>query len=201
MSLSKRFGISEIFYSIQGEGSWTGTPSVFIRFAGCNVGCDFCDTDYSLREKLTASEIVDRVREFCESPPLITLTGGEPALQVTALFLQELKSVFPRSPIQVETSGSRTFLPGALDLIDFITLSPKQPLEQCRIAFCHDLKLLFPFAFGATLKNYLKIPHKCVYIQPIEDENYEKNLQQAIEFCLKYCVRLSIQAHKYIGVV
>ena len=40
--------LAEIFYSIQGEGMWTGTPAVFVRLAGCNLACDFCDTDYSL---------------------------------------------------------------------------------------------------------------------------------------------------------
>ncbi len=42
--------LAEIFYSIQGEGTWTGTPAVFVRLAGCNLACDFCDTDYSLKE-------------------------------------------------------------------------------------------------------------------------------------------------------
>ena len=42
-------GLAEIFYSVQGEGTWTGTPAVFVRLAGCNLACTFCDTDYSLR--------------------------------------------------------------------------------------------------------------------------------------------------------
>ena len=41
--------LAEIFYSIQGEGTWSGTPAVFVRLAGCNLACDFCDTDYSLK--------------------------------------------------------------------------------------------------------------------------------------------------------
>jgi len=41
--------LAEIFYSVQGEGTWTGTPAVFVRLAGCNLACDFCDTDYALK--------------------------------------------------------------------------------------------------------------------------------------------------------
>ncbi|MBO8477106.1 MAG: 7-carboxy-7-deazaguanine synthase QueE, partial [Bacteroidetes bacterium] len=44
----KTYRINEIFYSLQGEGYFTGTPSVFIRFSGCNLKCPFCDTDHSL---------------------------------------------------------------------------------------------------------------------------------------------------------
>jgi len=50
--------LAEIFYSIQGEGTWTGTPAVFVRLAGCNLACDFCDTDYSIRRFAGVDEIV-----------------------------------------------------------------------------------------------------------------------------------------------
>ena len=55
---SKRYRINEIFYSLQGEGFWTGTPAVFVRFSGCNLRCPFCDTDFSSFTELSASEVL-----------------------------------------------------------------------------------------------------------------------------------------------
>ena len=63
--------LAEIFYSIQGEGMWTGTPAVFVRLAGCNLACDFCDTDYSTKFFASVDEVVEKVRETggdCRSP-------------------------------------------------------------------------------------------------------------------------------------
>ena len=52
--------LAEIFYSIQGEGMWTGTPAVFVRLAGCNLACGFCDTDYSLKFLASPADVVRR---------------------------------------------------------------------------------------------------------------------------------------------
>ena len=49
--------LAEIFYSVQGEGTWTGTPAVFVRLAGCNLSCSFCDTDYALKFLATVDEV------------------------------------------------------------------------------------------------------------------------------------------------
>ncbi len=73
--------LSEIFYSIQGEGLWTGTPAVFVRLAGCNLACDFCDTDYSTKFFAHVDEIVALVREAACDCPMVVLTGGEPFAQ------------------------------------------------------------------------------------------------------------------------
>ena len=74
-------GIAELFYSIQGEGTWTGTPAVFVRLAGCNLNCRFCDTDYALRAFASPGEIVTQVRELGGACPMVVLTGGEPLAQ------------------------------------------------------------------------------------------------------------------------
>ena len=59
--------INEIFYSIQGEGYYTGVPAIFIRFSGCNLNCEFCDTDHSLGKIMSDEEILDIIRKFPDS--------------------------------------------------------------------------------------------------------------------------------------
>src|SRR5690242_5441756 len=76
--------LSEIFYSIQGEGTWTGTPAVFVRLAGCNLACDFCDTDYSVKSIASVEDVVRAVRQCGGGCPTVILTGGEPLAQTDA---------------------------------------------------------------------------------------------------------------------
>ncbi|MBI5894727.1 MAG: radical SAM protein, partial [Desulfobacterales bacterium] len=73
--------VNEIFYSLQGESSWTGLPFVFVRLTGCNLRCRYCDTRYAYEEgsAWTLDAILDQVSRFaCRR---VTLTGGEPLLQ------------------------------------------------------------------------------------------------------------------------
>ena len=73
--------ICEIFYSIQGEGNWIGLPNIFIRTAGCNLRCSFCDTIYAFDEKreMTITDIVKEIKKYnCNH---ICITGGEPLIQ------------------------------------------------------------------------------------------------------------------------
>ena len=74
--------IYEIFYSIQGEGRWTGLPNIFIRTAGCNLRCTFCDTTYAydVKREMTVTEIVKEIKKYnCNN---ICITGGEPLIQI-----------------------------------------------------------------------------------------------------------------------
>jgi organic radical activating enzyme len=77
---AKTFGITEVFYTLQGEGINAGVPAVFLRFAGCNLDCDFtpsprspggwkCDTDFGLRERLTPDELVTRCLSVLQGGP------------------------------------------------------------------------------------------------------------------------------------
>jgi 7-carboxy-7-deazaguanine synthase len=73
--------VNEIFYSIQGEGAWSGTPTIFIRTTGCNLRCSFCDTKYAYEQgtEMSIQEILDEIKKYpCRT---ICLTGGEPLLQ------------------------------------------------------------------------------------------------------------------------
>ncbi len=114
--------ISEIFYSIQGEGRFIGTPSVFIRTSGCNLRCVWCDTPYTSwtpeGEDWTIKEVLREVRKY--SARHIVITGGEPLL---AAEIQELAATLKRAGahITIETAAT-IFKPVACDLM---SLSPK----------------------------------------------------------------------------
>ncbi len=114
--------ISEIFYSVQGEGILVGVPSVFIRTSGCNLRCVWCDTPYTSwapeGSQMTIAEIMERVRESGTHHAVIT--GGEPMMFAeTAQLTQELRSAGIH--ITIETAGT---LHQPLDC-DLMSISPK----------------------------------------------------------------------------
>lgn len=109
--------INEIFLSLQGEGHFSGTPAVFIRFSGCNLRCPFCDTQHESGKEMTEEEIVTQVASF--SAKHVVVTGGEPALFLTETLVDALHAA--HKIVAVETNGTR-LLPKN---VDWITLSPK----------------------------------------------------------------------------
>jgi 7-carboxy-7-deazaguanine synthase len=114
--------ISELFYSIQGEGKLTGVPSVFVRVSGCNLRCTWCDTPYASWEPqgddLSIAQIVDRITAYPARH--VVLTGGEPMIMREIVALTEaIKSLGHH--ITIETAAT-VFQPVKLDLA---SLSPK----------------------------------------------------------------------------
>ena len=94
--------INEIFYSLQGEGRYTGTPAVFVRFSGCNMQCAFCDTQHERHSVMTEEDIVS---EVCTYPAHhVVLTGGEPLLQLTSTLVDSLHR--HGMTVQIETNGT-----------------------------------------------------------------------------------------------
>src|SRR6202171_3426812 len=107
--------ITEIFKSIQGEGTRAGLPCIFVRLTGCNLRCTWCDTAYAFHggKKMTVEEVLARVDELAgrlEMPgsqvsvPLVELTGGEPLLQEEIYQLGE-KVVAAKYAVMIQTSG------------------------------------------------------------------------------------------------
>lgn len=97
--------ITEIFYSIQGESSFSGLPCVFIRTTGCNLRCTWCDTEYSFYGgvEMTLDEIMAKVESYgCK---LVELTGGEPMLQREVYALSE-RLLAQGYTVLLETGGS-----------------------------------------------------------------------------------------------
>jgi 7-carboxy-7-deazaguanine synthase len=107
--------ITEIFKSIQGEGTRAGLPCIFVRLTGCNLRCTWCDTAYAFHggKKMTVEEVLDRVHELARrqagagiAVPLVELTGGEPLLQEEIYPLAE-KLLGAGYTVMIETSGER----------------------------------------------------------------------------------------------
>ncbi len=98
--------ISELFYSIQGESTFSGFPCVFIRLAGCNLRCNYCDARYTFEEEPTSMSL-DEILAFVSIYPdtLVEITGGEPLLQPNLDLLLE-KLIHQERKILIETNGS-----------------------------------------------------------------------------------------------
>ena len=148
------YPISEIFYSIQGEGYHAGKPAVFIRLAGCNLHCSFCDTDHRPSEEMEEDEVVKKVYNLFEqnvnetpNDSLIILTGGEPTIHNLTSLVARLSSYNTAvhynkvcNPLVcLETNGTnlsyiadlmdanreRCVKYGSLHMVSYLTISPK----------------------------------------------------------------------------
>ena len=173
MSATNTYRIHEIFYSLQGEGFHTGRPAVFVRFAGCNLRCPFCDTDFSMRQTMTCEDIVRQALSLVPSSLpdgrfLLVLTGGEPALQVDDTLIDALHEA--GFYIAIETNGTRT-LPAA---IDWITCSPKD--APVVLTQADELKLVFRGQDVERLYQGVKAQH--YFLQPC-DLTFETSTQQS----------------------
>lgn len=187
--------LAEIFYSIQGEGTWSGTPAVFVRLAGCNLACDFCDTDYSLKFIASVEDVVGRVRELGGDCPMVILTGGEPLAQTETLALIEaLRSDGRR--VHIESNGTVfTELPADV----WLCVSPKERVDARMAARANEAKLIVDERIPEEyLLFFNALP--VVLLQP--EGNKKRNIELALSYALAHPqrFRLSLQTHKMIGV-
>jgi len=220
-----QYKINEIFESLQGEGSFTGQPSIFIRLQGCPVGCSWCDTKHTweieLSDKVTkevmlaksqetpqwanftVEQLLELVTERGYKAKHIVITGGEPCM----VDLTPLCNTFDRLgySTQVETSG--TFEVNVSNQC-WVTVSPKinmrggYPILPNAMKRADEIK--HPIATEQhvdDLKTLLaehNIENTPVYLQPISQKNRATEL--AIETCIANNWRLSVQVHKYLGI-
>lgn len=179
--------VNEIFYSLQGEGRFTGCAAIFVRLSGCNRACPFCDTDFASFTEMTEEEIAAETAKYPAT--IVIITGGEPALQLTDSLIDLLHRVGKQ--VHVETNGSLPLPSG----VDWATCSPKTPPYQ--IEHIDELKLLFtpgidPEAVAATL------PAAQSYaLQPLAGEPIEPVIEY-IKTHPRWC--LSLQTHKLINI-
>jgi len=200
--------INEIFYSLQGEGKWTGLPNIFIRTTGCNLRCSFCDTKYAYEEgeELTVKQIKDLIKKY--SCKKVCITGGEPLDQdKIKILIDELSK--KDYEIIIETNGS-------IDLKQVI--NKKNLIISCDIkcpsSEMHE-KMFFDNIRILREKDQLKFviqdkkdyeyakeiiseykPKCTIFFQP----TYKKEPKELAEWILKdnLNVRLGLQIHKII---
>jgi organic radical activating enzyme len=196
--------VKKIFYTIQGEGPYAGQVAVFVRLAYCNLRCTFCDTDFeSDIQVMSVSTIVDEVRRL-QPGGLVVLSGGEPLLQDISMLCRALHACGFR--IQVETAGTVSVpdLPKYVEIV----CSPKTAKIQLAIAVGRTTWKYLIKAGQQSVHDGLPVGlfrPLCgvIYVQPLDEQDPElshANMVAAVEACLKYGYRLSLQQHKIIGV-
>lgn len=193
------YKINEIFHSLQGEGFHSGTPAVFVRFSGCNLRCEFCDTQHQQGTMMLLQDIVNEVNKYSDAP-LLVLTGGEPSLFIDEEFVAALKTATGKL-ITIETNGTRE-LP---QNIDWVTLSPKSAFaggeaEPCVLTRCDELKVVY---LGQDLSQYDMIEADYRFLQPCYSTDAtlcQQQMQACVEAVLSHPQwRLSLQIHRYLG--
>lgn len=193
--------VFEYFYSIQGEGIHCGRAAFFIRLAGCNVGCVWCDSKDSRNinngKQMSVEQLCSLVSESGAS--VVVITGGEPMIHNLDLLCAALKRIGVK--IHLETSGSEPFSGN----FDWITLSPKKRKQPLAIYFnlAHELKVVIENEadFALAEEYATKVKSSCVLLMQTEWGVRDNILHQIIEYIKKNSSwRLSLQTHKFIGV-
>lgn len=225
----KDLRVQEIFYTIQGEGPFSGTPSIFIRLAGCNLRCHFCDTEFESNydNRLSLAHIIkshDFEGEFvAKRSELVVLTGGEPLIQNVIPLLDSLFALGTKV-VQIETAGT-VWMPGLERLIMagkvVLVCSPKTPKVHPKVAeLCkhwkyivtqgeqdpHDgLPCISTQMPGHSARIYRADPlsQGTIWVSPCDAHEAVKsymNMLAARDAALKHGYRLSLQIHKLIDV-
>lgn len=191
--------INEIFYSLQGEGRNTGRPAVFVRFSGCNLMCDFCDTKHQEGQQYSDEEILAEIEKY--PAKFVVFTGGEPTLQLDTALCKLLHR--HGYEIAIETNGTRPVPDG----VDFITCSPK--FEFCKNAApmlyrADELKVVYLGKEYSDMSLYDGFTADYYYLQPCDTGNAKQNkaiVKEAVQYCLDYPHwRISLQTQKIINV-
>lgn len=193
--------VMEHFYTIQGEGFYSGRAAYFVRLAGCDVGCVWCDVKESwdaaahpvLKFDDLLQEIIEAGTGFC------VITGGEPALYD----LRGIISLLRKNGIEtaIETSGTSPLI-GEIDWYCFSPKKFKQPVEEAYLK-ADELKIIInhPSDFEWAEEHAGKVKDSCkLYLQP-EWSKQERFLPLIIEYVKKHpkwCV--SLQTHKFMNI-
>ncbi|MBC3766805.1 7-carboxy-7-deazaguanine synthase QueE [Neptunicella marina] len=220
------YKVNEVFESIQGEGAFTGVPSIFVRLQGCPVGCSWCDTKHTWTvdpEKQKSVEAVMAEQQESEHWFLLTpaqlislfankgykakhviLTGGEPCMYdlmpLTNALIEQGYSV------QIETSGTFEVKAHAET---WVTVSPKVNMQGGYEVLQQPLRIAKEIKHPVAMQKHIdeldqllaRGHHQSgvlVYLQPISQQ--KRATQLAVDTCIARNWRLSLQTHKFIGI-
>jgi len=206
------YAVKELFYTLQGEGAHTGRPSVFCRFAGCNLWsgreadranatCRFCDTDFRgtdgsggarFKDAETLARAAVALWPADRRGAWIVCTGGEPALQLDAALVHAFQA--EGFAVAIETNGT---LPLA-DGLDWVCVSPKAQAPML-LRRGDELKVVTPQP-GLELEKLLDLDFEHFFLQPMDGPALAENTQATMRYCLEHPPwRLSQQTHKALG--
>lgn len=201
-SISKAsFPVMESFYSIQGEGTHSGKPSYFIRLAGCDVNCDWCDVkdswDIDSSQYKSIDEITNEIKKF--STDLVIITGGEPLMHNLTDLTSALKKLGKK--IHIETSGTHP-VSGYFDWICFSPKKFKKPLDEF-FKISNELKIIISkdsdFSWAEYLLRQIKNkPELILQAEWSKSEIINPKILDYIKSNPKW--RISLQTHKYLHV-
>ena len=200
------YHVKELFWTLQGEGANAGTPSLFVRFSGCNqwtgreadrangfAECArWCDTDFQRGEPLSHEALLSQIAAAKNEAQLVVFTGGEPGLQLTSMLLNDVAALGLRAA--VETNGTVELPSGAC----WLTVSPKGGKHPLLVTKGDELKLVYPQR-GVQPAEVETLQFDHFFLQPL-DNSLENTLA-----CIHYIRahpkwRLSLQTHKFIGI-
>lgn len=202
--------ICEIFYSLQGESTFTGMPCIFIRLSGCNLRCSWCDTRYATEEShpMTIDQILKKVASYpCD---LIEVTGGEPLLQKDTPALISLL-LEKKYQVLLETNGSKSINPIPLNCIKIIDIKCPSSnesdsflsenihflTEHDEIKFVIGSREDYEFAKFIIHTQLSEISQKKIHLSPVFGQiSFESIAAWMLEDNLP--ARLSLQQHKII---
>jgi 7-carboxy-7-deazaguanine synthase len=202
--------VCEIFYSLQGESTFTGLACTFVRLSGCNLECAWCDTSYAKEEStpLTIEEIIDQIRAFGCS--LVEITGGEPLLQEeTPILISKLLDL--KFQVLLETNGSRPIGhidPRCIRILDIKCPSSNEsdsflyenltPLtSRDEIKFVVGSRQDYEFARAIILEKLSQRPKGLTHLSPVFGQVTPESLAAWI-LEDRLPARLSLQQHKII---
>jgi len=189
--------VNEIFYSLQGEGGRQGEASVFIRLSGCNLNCDFCDTDSSTGKIMSCEQILEKIIQYpCR---WIVWTGGEPTLQLNDDCVDFFKQAgFSQA---IESNGHNP-LP---KMLNYTAVSPKGNTDYAKINNPHVDEIRMTIRKNDILPAIESLPKAKKYLlSPIFSKKIcetKANINWCVEQVkLNTQWKLSLQIHKLIGI-